>query len=428
MTSEAHIELTEAELNPRFLRITDTLSKAVEIFQDDTDLRLLAIVDAKQKPVGAIFERDIRRLLLNPFGHALLRNRSYNRDLAGHVHPCPSVEMSHDVAALIAHYRRCEGREGMILTSHGRLYATLTNRRLVLLSAEHEQRTAQIRVNNAERIASAGRRLENDVGSLAQEMVRLADSVQSLAERTAARAGAAGEEATSAAAASVQTRESLTKLSNRGETLALALGRIERHANSNRELAGATEARVRDGRDRASKLLEAARDIDSVMALVSEIAGTVNLLSLNATIEAARAGDAGRGFAVVAGEIRKLSDQTQEATLAIGGQVHALQAGIERVAADYGDVVETIATMAAGATEIDEAVSREASTTRLIATSVHDAEQASATIEQAVATIAHSAESAAGSAKELDRMAAAVRAGVVELRNHVGGFLSAISN
>ena len=428
MTSEARIQLTEAERNPRFLRITDTLSEAIEIFQADPDLRLLAIVDDEQKPVGAIFERDVRRLLLNPFGHALLRNRSYNRDLASHVHSCPSAELSHDVAALIAHYRRCEGREGMILTSEGRVYATLTNRRLVLLSAEHEQRAAQVRVDDAERIASAGRRLEQDVGSLAQEMVRLADSVQSLAERTATRAGAAGRQATSAAAASVQTRDSLTSLSNRGETLALAFGRIERNANLNRQIAATTADRVRDGRDRASKLLEAARDVDSVMALVSEIAGTVNLLSLNATIEAARAGDAGRGFAVVAGEIRKLSDQTQAATLAIGGQVHALQSGIERVAADYGEVVETIATMAAGAMEIDEAVGREANTTRLIATSVNDAEQASATIEQAVATIAHSAESASGSAQELDRMAVAVRAGVVELRNHVGYFLSEISN
>ena len=418
--------LTDAERNPEWIGAQGTLLDAVEAFRMNADLRLIPLLDPGGRPIGAIFEKDIRRLLLNPLGHELLRNPSINRDLAEHRRPCPIMELSEDIGALVDHCRRSDGREGMILTVNGRLFATLTNRRLLLLAAEHEQQAAAARLDRAERLAAAGVQFEVQAGALADQMVHLADSVQRLAEATAERAGVAGSQATSVAAAAVQTRDSLTHLADRGQGLAKSFDRIARNATQNRTTAGATAARVTDGGDRARQLLEAARSIDDVMAMVGNIAGTVNLLSLNATIEAARAGAAGQGFAVVAGEIRKLSDQTQEATQAIGSQVHALRNGIEMVAADYAEVVEAIASMAAGAAEIDEEVGKEVDTTRLIAHSVADAGQASITIEEAVSTIAESVRSASTSARELDRMATDLRGGASALGDSVSTFLNEV--
>lgn len=55
-------------------------------------------------------------------------------------------------------------------------------------------------------------------------------------------------------------------------------------------------------------------DVHNIVSSIIDISGQTNLLALNASIEAARAGEAGKGFAVVAEEIRKLSDQTQNAS------------------------------------------------------------------------------------------------------------------
>lgn len=79
-------------------------------------------------------------------------------------------------------------------------------------------------------------------------------------------------------------------------------------------------------------LSEKAGNITNVITTINKVAEQTNLLSLNAAIEAEKAGEHGRSFAVIAREIRRLADQTANATLdiekIINEIVSAVSAGV----------------------------------------------------------------------------------------------------
>ena len=73
------------------------------------------------------------------------------------------------------------------------------------------------------------------------------------------------------------------------------------------------------------QLAAAAQSMNTIVDVINDIAGQINLLALNATIESARAGEAGKGFAVVASEVKSLANQVSGATDKISDEINTMQ-------------------------------------------------------------------------------------------------------
>lgn len=84
------------------------------------------------------------------------------------------------------------------------------------------------------------------------------------------------------------------------------------------------------------ELSQRSKAIEQILATITAISGQTNLLALNAAIEAARAGEQGRGFAVVAEEVRKLAEQSRQATKQVAELVGQIQQDTERAITAMG--------------------------------------------------------------------------------------------
>lgn len=89
-------------------------------------------------------------------------------------------------------------------------------------------------------------------------------------------------------------------------------------------------------------LSERLLEIGTISQLISEIATRTTILAMNASIEASRAGEQGRGFLVISDEIKRLADNSAEATKQINGVIKSIQTEASEVTASLEEETKTV--------------------------------------------------------------------------------------
>ncbi len=196
--------------------------------------------------------------------------------------------------------------------------------------------------------AQGNRQAINDisanVAAISEKVAQQTTEVQATTQTVSEIAQGVEQVAIAAEATSQATARTLERAQGGVSLVQTVIGNV-RHASGE---VSETAKRMHSLRDRA-------KQITSIVEMISTIASQTNLLALNAAIEAARAGEAGRGFSVVASEVRKLAEESSAFSEKIANIAHSINDEAMEMSANMDEIASMVIEGLASVESVGEA-------------------------------------------------------------------------
>lgn len=399
--------------------LSDSLRETLELFRNNRSMRTLAVVDGANRPIGVIREVDVRDLLFNPFGHALMSNPGFGKDIKNLVKPCAVAEQHLDSAELIAIYAAHADSPALILTVEGRFVETLSDDQLLELMA-------QGRVARAEKITSQSHSFTQEILSLSGQLCETANTVHALSEALGEQADSMTEAAQNVAAGAAQSSSGLQDVNARGQKLAGAMEQLMKVATEAKLVRDRTRDVIDAAEPHMQALARSGSEIGNIIDVIHGVGRKTNFLALNAQIEAVRQDGNSAGFVAVAGEIKQLASQTRGAADSVTRKVDSIGKSVGDVVAGHREIVDAMGQMSTISDRIDTAVGEHSATSLVIAGYVEQAADATADISARARDIGSRAHHVQSSAKDLERVSAMLLMSATDIRTRSEEFVQSI--
>ena len=227
-------------------------------------------------------------------------------------------------------------------------------------------------------------------GGIAEMVTTAGGEGHALRDQTGASARAVRgvhHKASDVATAAERSADRMRDAASLAEELIRAIGQTRDEVERAAAVAERAGAQANEAVIVSQTLFEQVGSINSILALIRQIAKQTNLLALNATIEAAHAGSAGRGFAVVAQEVKALAHQTAAATEDVALKIAAIERATRATVDHNASIKATVDDVQGSATRIRQAMGAQATTVATITTSLDDTAHAADAMSSTIAAI-----------------------------------------
>lgn len=298
-----------------------------------------------------------------------------------------------------------------------------------LASGDYEARVATSAGGQSGRLSAAvnnlAERLQTLMTGLSGSMTLLESGGQDLFMASYALTSAtetAAAQADVITSASHEMAEQVQSVANGATELASGTDELTRLVDVSSSASHAAADRAHDSAALGDRLQASAEAISDVIGVISKIASQTKLLALNAAIESARAGEAGLGFGVVATEVKRLAQQTQEATDEIGRRIGQIVDDATEASAAFHQIRGLIDDVQAHQHSTSSAILAQAAVTSQVARAAAQAGDVTSSICAAIETADAAVHEAAGSSTGIQEQSMRVMGMASELSRVVEEF------